>query len=237
MTRWSGDLDPANPDPGHDGMFVVDPGTGDVSLPVRYWDGFNPHPCTPNTDNWPANGNNPTTSAIPNRGNYWVTAMAVDPDTGYCWYSFAGEAGYNFGYREHILVRGVNQWELYDLGEVATNTDIYGLAFGGGKAYALTANRGTGAYELYSITPPADYTQQASIQQLKNSPRGFMTTIGNERNAIVTFADSYAKIAYVEDVNDSGTPVSGIKIVPGNDGVTFPSVGDQARPLRDAHRP
>lgn len=230
MSRWSGDVDPSNPNPNQVGLFTVSETEPYVSLPVRNYEDSGetiPHPYNPNADEWPANGNAPAASFIPNGGDYWVTALAIDPGTGYCWYSIGAEAGYNHDSRGHVFARGVNKWELYDLGEIEPNSEVVALTFHGGEVHALVHSFTTGDFTLYSAVPPPAPLVFKSIQNMKKSSMGVM--YGFDAPKVVTKSDPYAQdpYFYVQEVDPaSGVGVAGIKVVPGNFSIPIPSVGD-----------
>ena len=185
------------------------------------------------TEAFHVNGNDPQSSGIPNGGIYWVNTIAINPDDGFGWMGWSAEAGYSYPDRGNVMVRGVNQWELYDAGTPEPGADVVALTFykpdaNTTEAYALTCNRTTGSYKLYKATSttsnPFDYNQYIPLSLVRFHRRGVMFTTNTPK--VVTYVNDLDRFFYVEEVDENGIPVAGIKVIAGNEGLTLPSVGD-----------
>ncbi len=187
-----------------------------------------------------ANENDPTTSGVPNAGRYWINSIAVNPDDGSAWMSWSADPYYSYPDRGRVMIRALGDAApyhapvLFDAGEPEAGADVVAMKFVKPDAdttvvYALTCNRTTGAYNLYkaeaTASNPFDYFQYVPLELAKFHRQGVMFSTGP---VVVTLSqfDPAGSFFYVESLNERGVPVSGIKVVLANDGLTLPSVGD-----------
>ncbi|MGB9624024.1 MAG: hypothetical protein ACPMAQ_04115, partial [Phycisphaerae bacterium] len=124
---------------------------------------------------WHANGNDPSTSNVPSGGNYWVSALAVNPANGAAWMSWGAEATYRYAgtYGPTGAVyamgkddsgpgwsEGVPQAARPDTAD--NNSQVVALASSVKWMYALTCDLVTGEYNLFKTptgvchVPPQD---------------------------------------------------------------------------------
>ena len=210
MSRFVGFNDEA-------GTRLFDPATGQISM----------------TEAFHVNGNDPQSSGITNGGYYWVNTIAINPDDGFGWMGWSAEASYSYPDRGNVMVRGINQWEIYDAGVPEPGADVVALTFykpnaDTTEAYALTCNRTTGSYRLYKATSttsnPFDYNQYMPLSLVRFHRRGVM--FGTDTPKVVTYVNDFDRFFYVEEVNENGIPITGIKVIPGNESLMLPAVGD-----------
>ncbi|MFQ3548700.1 MAG: hypothetical protein SNJ70_02980 [Armatimonadota bacterium] len=163
------------------------------------------------------NGNNPFTSKVDDGGQWWISAMAVNPIDNKLWIAWTAQAGY---FRDNPGI----VWKLSygdmscteNVGMPDENSFTVGLTFSNNKAYALVCDKTSGNYKVYKY----QLVQEAiplSVREIKNSQ--------NESEVIT---DSAKKVSAVFDtffyIQDDDR-FSGIKIVP-IDNSTMPAVGD-----------
>jgi hypothetical protein len=177
-----------------------------------------------------ANNNDPQGSGVPNGGLYWINTLAINPDDGSCWAGWGAQAEYSYPDRGNVMIRAANLWEVFDAGTPEPGADVVALAFhkpdaDTTEAYALTCNRTTGAYRVYKATgttsDPFNYYQFLPVELVRFHRRGIM--FGLDGPKVVTYTNQDEKFFYIEEVNANGIPVSGIKVVAGNDSVGIPA--------------
>lgn len=169
---------------------------------------------------WHANNNDPNASSIGNGGHYWIQTMAINPADGKAWMAFGAEPSYDFDEIGTVWTRDI-ALNYGSEGVPEPGAIVTALAFGGGKAYALTCNLTTGVYNLYSASVP-NYTQPTSISQAKMGPVGRSFTTDEPK--IVTWSGGIAGLDYFYIEDDDRSSGIRVKYVDG----TLPSAGQRA---------
>jgi len=187
-----------------------------------------------------ANNNDPTTSGIGNGGKYWITSLAVNPDDGSCWMSWAAESLYSYPDRGNVMIRALPDAEpfyspvLYDAGRPEPGADVVALSSAKPDPettviYALTCNRTTGVYNLYkavgTTADPFNYFQYLPLNLVKFHREGVMFGAGPVAVTYVYEDPGAGGFFYVESLNSQGVPEAGIKVVLANAGIALPSIG------------
>lgn len=187
------------------------------------------------SDVWHANGNIPDFTGIKNfegttdtNATYWVNCLAVNPADGACWMSYGADPGYRWNDLGHVMARGVNLADYYDMGKPEENAWVVALAFKGGVAYALTFNFVDGKYRVYTTTDTTPQPISGSIGEVKkilaDLPVGVSASLTGQK--IVTYVqkklDNSLDYIYIEEPDRS----SGIRVVPLNPELTI-NVGDK----------
>lgn len=184
-----------------------------------------------------SNNNDPQASGIANGGLYWVNTLAINPDDGSCWAGWGAQTQYSYPDRGNVMIRSANLWEMFDAGTPEAGADVVALAFEKPtvqeppadpvvtRAYALVCNRTTGAYSLYKAEATQssgfDYYQYMPLDLVRFHRRGVL--FGLDTPKVVTYTNQDQRFFYIEDVNANGIPKSGIKVIPGNDGIGMPA--------------
>ncbi|MGC8864036.1 MAG: hypothetical protein ACP5R5_14865, partial [Armatimonadota bacterium] len=174
---------------------------------------------------WHANGNDPTSSLVPNGGRYWISAIACNPADGEAWMSWNGQATYNHDpigavWTRRVVGNGVSALGYEGVPEPGAQT--VALGFNGGRVYAVTCNMQTGEYNVYWKI--AGEPEVVSIAQAKQGYPG--TRVRFDTPKLVTLPaadDEFTDYFYVED--DDRT--SGIKVIP-DAGQPVAKVGQRA---------
>lgn len=156
---------------------------------------------------WHANNNNPDVSGIPNGGNYWVSALAVDPVTGVAWMSWGAEATYGFDEIGTVWTRDL-ALNYGSQGIPETGAQVIGLTFANGKVYALTCNLTSKAYNVYEADAPS--TIATTVGAAKQGPVGLIFQTGSPK--LVTYPDPAESTAFFYIQEDDRS--SGIKVIP-----------------------
>ncbi len=155
MGRWSGD--PTKPI-----LFQQKEGgnPGDLTLPLRHGTPEAPDANNPNADVWHSNGN--TAGGSTNGGDYWVSAMAINPGDGSAWVSWGASSSYNYAgpygpvgkvYRVGVDSVGANGDE--DAPLPGGTSQVVALHFTVSKVYAMVCDMSAGSaspttFKLYS---------------------------------------------------------------------------------------
>jgi hypothetical protein len=154
-----------------------------------------------------ANGNN---TELPNGGNYWISALAIDPATHRGWMAFTGEAGYNYEPTGTILswdLGGMRYDTVANQGIPEANAYTVGLTFKGDGVYALVCSKDTGQYSVYKATRSV-----LSIDRMK-AEGAIGAHVVTDTPKLVTYsvpAGTGGAFFYIQDDNHGG----GIKVVP-----------------------
>lgn len=172
---------------------------------------------------WHANNNNPQDSHVNNGDKYWPNFMTVNPDTGSCWMSWSADAGYSYGDRGRIKIRGLLDYQYFDAGAPEAGADVMGLCFSKGAAYALTVNMTTGVYSLYKNAAPTEEPDPYSIVGMKSKAK-IGDLVRSDAPKLVSYADSSGSPRYFYIQEDDRS--CGIRVLP-NDNSPLPNRGDR----------